>query len=82
MTIHQYFKDSHERSSVYVMAKLVVQFSIEGYKIRKVFGYIEINYSQMKLPNFDNWSNGELSKVGHHFRKYSDSKIDVIKICQ
>ena len=21
----------------------------------------------MKLPNFENWSNGELSKIGHHF---------------
>ena len=35
----------------------------------------------MKLPNFDNWSNGELSKIGHHFRKLSDLKIDVIKKC-
>ena len=36
----------------------------------------------MKLPNFDNWSIGELSKIGHHFRKESDLKIDVIKKCQ
>ena len=21
----------------------------------------------MKLPNFENWSNGDLSKIGHHF---------------
>ena len=21
----------------------------------------------MKLPNFENWSNGQLSKIGHHF---------------
>ena len=33
----------------------------------------------MKLLNFDIWSSGELSKIGHHFRKYSDLKIDVIK---
>ena len=35
----------------------------------------------MKLPNFDNWSNGELAKIGHHFRKYTDLKIDIIKKC-
>ena len=33
----------------------------------------------MKLLNFENWSSGELSKIGHHFRKYSGFKIDVIK---
>ena len=33
----------------------------------------------MKLPNFDNCSNGKLSKIGYHFRKYNDFKIDVIK---
>ena len=22
-----------------------------------------------EIPNFENWSNGELSKIGHHFRK-------------
>ena len=45
------------------MAIPVVQFSGEG---NKVF-WLKINYSQMKLPNFENWSNGELSKIGHHF---------------
>ena len=25
------------------------------------------NCIQMKLPNFENLSNGELSKIGHHF---------------
>ena len=32
----------------------------------------------MKLPNFENWSNGELSKIGHHFstgKKLSDVLI-------
>jgi hypothetical protein len=36
----------------------------------------------MKLLNFENWSSGKLSKIGHHFRKQSDLKIDVIKKCQ
>ena len=31
--------------------------------------WLKINCSQMKLPNFDNRSNGQLSKIGHHFRK-------------
>ena len=39
-------------------------------------------HTQRKLLNFENWVNGEVSKVGHHFRKYSDLKIDAIKKCQ
>ena len=33
----------------------------------------------LELLNFKKWSSGELSKIGHHFRKYSDLKIDVIR---
>ena len=33
----------------------------------------------MKLLNFENWVNGEESKIGHHFSKESELKIDVIK---
>ena len=40
---------------------------------------LEINCSQMKLLNYENWRSGELSKIGHHFRKQSDFKIDIIK---
>ena len=29
--------------------------------------WLKINCIQLKLPNFENWSNGELSKIGHHF---------------
>ena len=39
----------------------VVEFSREGYKIRKVF-WLKINCSQMKLSNLENWSCGEMSK--------------------
>ena len=28
---------------------------------------IKIKCSQMKLLNFENWVNGELLKIGHHF---------------
>ena len=31
--------------------------------------WLKINCSQMKVLNFENWSSGELSKIGHHFRK-------------
>ena len=31
--------------------------------------WLKINSSQMKLPHFDNWSNGKLSKIEHYFRK-------------
>ena len=50
------------------MAIPTVEFSREGHKIRKVFG-LQINCIQMKLPNFENWSHGELSKNGHHFER-------------
>ena len=26
-------------------------------------------HTQRKLSNFENWVNGEVSKIGHHFRK-------------
>ena len=39
-------------------------------------------HTQRKLLNFENWVNGEVSKIGHHFRKQSDLKIDIIKKCQ
>ena len=35
---------------------------------QKVF-WLKVICSQMKLPNFQNWSNGELSKIMHYFRK-------------
>ena len=38
--------------------------------------------TQRILLNFENWVNGEVSKIGHHFRKKNDLKIDVIKKCQ
>ena len=36
-------------------------------------------HTQRKLLNFENWVNGEVPKIGYHFKKSSDSKIDVIK---
>jgi hypothetical protein len=51
-----------------IMAILVVEFSREGYKIRNIF-WLKNNCSHVKSLNFDNWCNGEVSKIGHHFRK-------------
>ena len=33
----------------------------------------------MKLPNFNNWSNGELSKIGHHFSNKRLKKLVLSK---
>ena len=35
-----------------------------------------------KLLNFENWVNGEVLKIGHHFSKESYLKIEAIKKCQ
>ena len=51
------------------MAVRVVEFSSRGgYKIRKIFA-LKSRHTQRKLSNFDNWVNGEASKIGHSFRK-------------
>ena len=34
-------------------------------------------HTQKKLLNFENWVNGEVSKIGRHFRKQIDLKIDL-----
>ena len=39
-------------------------------------------HTQRKLLNFENWVNGEVFKIGHHFNKESDLKNDAIKKCQ
>ena len=43
-----------------VMAIRVVEFSNGGYKIRKL---PKNQHTQRKLLNFENWVNGEVSKV-------------------
>ena len=62
-----------ERGVVPLMAIPVVEIS-------KLERFLSKNQNtQRKLLNFENWVNGEVSKIGHHFRKQSDLKIDVIK---
>jgi hypothetical protein len=53
----------------------VVEFSSGGYKIGMNFD--KNQHTQRKFLNFENWCNGELSKIGQHFRKESDLKIDL-----
>ena len=62
------------------MAIRVVKFSSGGYKLERFLP--KNQHTQRKLLNFENWVNGEVSKIGHHYSKYSDLKIDVIKKCQ
>ena len=50
----------------YNMAIPVMEFSREGYKSKKGF-WLKINWSQMKLMNFANWLNGEVSKSAEIF---------------
>ena len=42
--------------------------------------WLKNNCCQMKVLNFENWSSGKLSKIGYHFRKQRDLKIDVIVV--
>ena len=58
------------------MAILVEEISNGGNKIMP-----KNQHTQRKLLNFENWVRREVSKIGHHFRKKSDLKIDVIKKC-
>ena len=44
-------------------------WSFQGRDTKLERFWLKFNCDQMKLPNFDNWSNGELSKFGHHFIK-------------
>ena len=57
------------------MAIRVVEFS-SGVTKLAIFLDIELDiflsknqHSQRKLLNFDNWVNGEVSKIGHHSSK-------------
>ena len=38
-------------------------------------------HTQKKLLNFENWVNWEVSKIGHHLRRYSDLKNVHSKKC-
>ena len=63
------------------MARRVVEFSTGGYKIRKILP--KNPHTQRKLLNFENWVNGEVSKIGYHSRKFSCTELVFqLTICQ
>ena len=55
-------------------------FQTGGTKLERFL--LKNQHTQRKLLNFENWVNGEVSKIGHHFSKESDLKIDANKKCQ
>ena len=52
-------------------------FQAGGTKLERVLS--KNQHTQKKLLDFENWVNGEVTKIGHHFSKESDLKINVIK---
>ena len=57
------------------MAIRVVEFSKGGTKLERF-----LPKNQYAQRNFENWVNWEVSKIGHHFRKQSDSKIVLLNL--
>ena len=45
----------------------LLSFQTGGTKLEK--NLPKNQHTQRKLLNFDNWVNGEVSKIGHHFSK-------------
>jgi hypothetical protein len=48
-----------------IMVIRVVEFSSGGTKLEKHFP--KDQQTQRKILNFENWCNGKVSKIGHHF---------------
>ena len=55
-------------------------FQTKGTKLERFLP--KNQHTQRKILNFENWLNGEVLKIGHHFSKESDLKNDAIKKCQ
>ena len=63
------------------MAIRVVEYSNKGGT--KLERFLSKNqHTQRKLLNFENWVNGEVSQIGHHFSNNMILKNHVIKKCQ
>ena len=65
---------------MWAMAIRVVEFSKGGTQVERFLP--KNQHTQRKSLNFENLVNGEVSKIGRHFRKQSDLQIDIIKKCQ
>ena len=59
------------------MAIQVVEFLSGEYQIRKILP--KNQHTQRKLMNFENWVNGEVSKIRRHFRNKSRSILILSK---
>ena len=55
----------------------IVKFSSRGTKLERILH--KNQRTQRKLLNFENWCNGKLSKIGHHFTIKVIFKADFIK---
>ena len=54
-----------EESIMYIMVIRVVKLFEQGIQLERFLP--KNQHTHRKLLNFENWCNGELSKIGHHF---------------
>ena len=59
------------------MAIRVVEFLIEGTKLERFLS--KNQQTQRKLLNFENWVNGEVSKIEHHLENKVIQKLMLSK---
>ena len=64
---HNFISQALIRMYIQSMVAWVVDFSRRGTKLEIFLS--KNQHTQRKLLNFENWVNGEVSKIGHHFRK-------------
>ena len=58
------------------MEILDMEFQVWDMKLQRFLP--KNQHTQLKLLNFENWCNGELPKIGHHF----SNKVMFYKKCQ
>ena len=67
-------------NSLLKLKKQVINYNFQQLKINILWSFLaggtklerflpKNQHTQRKLLNFENWVNGEVSKIGHHFRK-------------
>ena len=61
------------KAMVCTMAIRVVEFSSGGTKLERILP--KNQHTQRKLLNFENWVNGEMSNIGHNFKKCAPKLI-------
>ena len=71
------FTDKNQELSLTTMAIRLVSFQTRGTQLERF-----LPKNQHTQRKFENWVNGEVSKIGHHFSEESDLKIDANKKCR